>query len=58
MKCIYCGAGSQTEEYCRICGADLCGEPAEATEDSRKCNELFIELLRNCKKLDFPPGIG
>lgn len=23
MKCIYCGAGSQTEEYCRICGADL-----------------------------------
>ena len=44
--------------YRRICGADLCGEPAEATEDSRKCNELFIELLRNCKKLDFPPGIG
>ena len=23
MKCIYCGAVSQTEEYCRICGADL-----------------------------------
>ena len=23
MKCIYCGAGSQEEEYCRICGADL-----------------------------------
>ena len=23
MKCIYCGAGSQTEEYCRICRADL-----------------------------------
>ena len=23
MKCIYCGAASQTEEYCRICGADL-----------------------------------
>lgn len=23
MKCIYCSAGAQTEEYCRICGADL-----------------------------------
>lgn len=23
MKCIYCGAAAQTEEYCRICGADL-----------------------------------
>ena len=23
MKCIYCGATAQTEEYCRICGADL-----------------------------------
>ena len=23
MKCIYCGAPAQTEEYCRICGADL-----------------------------------
>ena len=23
MRCIYCGATAQTEEYCRICGADL-----------------------------------
>ena len=23
MKCIYCGAPAQTEEYCLICGADL-----------------------------------
>lgn len=23
MRCIYCGAAAQTEEYCRICGADL-----------------------------------
>ncbi len=23
MKCIYCGATVQSEEYCRICGADL-----------------------------------
>ncbi|HCI73445.1 MAG TPA: hypothetical protein DHV42_02770 [Lachnospiraceae bacterium] len=23
MKCIYCGASAQSEEYCRICGADL-----------------------------------
>ena len=23
MKCIYCGAAAQSEEYCRICGADL-----------------------------------
>ncbi len=23
MKCIYCGATAQSEEYCRICGADL-----------------------------------
>ena len=23
MKCIYCGAPAQTEEYCHICGADL-----------------------------------
>lgn len=23
MKCIYCGAAAQTDEYCRICGADL-----------------------------------
>ena len=23
MKCIYCGATALTEEYCRICGADI-----------------------------------